>query len=256
MSISEKFIKLNINIQNIFEDFEQKTLFDQITIGRIGSISVDTKNGTIPIIRSTTNYNTPTQYFSKLHYHIIEEIKKEMNRVYQINNLEFNNAMNEIYNSQYYKMGFHSDQSIDLADNSYICIFSCYENPNKNTNVRKIIVQKKDDKTDCAEIILENNSVVIFSTDTNEQYIHKIVMDYDIKNENRWLGITFRLSKTFIHFIDDIPYFCDRNVQLKLATDDERKQFMRNKHTENSKICKDDAIIDYTLSIGDLLRLV
>ena len=37
-------------------------------------------------------------------------------------------------------MKYHSDQALDLADNSYICIFSCYDNP---INLRTLRIKNK-----------------------------------------------------------------------------------------------------------------
>lgn len=76
-------------------------------------------------MRTTTIYRNLNQKFLDIHYNIIESIKKATNN----NNLQFNNALIEIYNCDYNKMGFHTDQSLDLEQNSYICIFSCYSDP-------------------------------------------------------------------------------------------------------------------------------
>ena len=54
----------------------------------------------------------------KIHYDIIENIKKISGI-----DVKLNNALIEIYGSKYCTMGYHSDQSLDLDEKSYICIF-------------------------------------------------------------------------------------------------------------------------------------
>ena len=51
--------------------------------------------------------------------------------------------MIEIYDSKYCKMGFHTDQSLDLQENSYIGIFSCYNDPTTK-DLRKLKVKNKE----------------------------------------------------------------------------------------------------------------
>src|SRR5579863_5668420 len=100
---------------NIFDELARSIEYEDITKGRKGAILVDCKNDLIPLVRTTTNYKKPAQRFLRIHYDIIEQIKKVTNN----NKLEFNNAMIEIYDSKYCTMGFHSDQATDLAEDSY-----------------------------------------------------------------------------------------------------------------------------------------
>jgi hypothetical protein len=108
---------LNFDI-NLFNQLSESVIFEEIIDGRKGAILVDKKDELIPLVRSTTVYNRPAQIFSKIHYDILEKIKNETN-------LDFNNALIELYDSRYCTMGYHSDQALDLADDSYICLFSC-----------------------------------------------------------------------------------------------------------------------------------
>ncbi len=71
--------------------------------------------------------------------------------------LAFNNAMTEVYTSDYE----HMNQSQDLAKDSFICLFVCYNNP-ETSNVRTLRVFKKD-STETCNFLLEQNSVSIFS---------------------------------------------------------------------------------------------
>jgi hypothetical protein len=244
------FTKINIDYEtNLFEELSNSIEFENITKGRIGTNLVDYKNNLVPIVRTTTNYNKPAQRFLSIHYDIIENIKKTS----KIEGLELNNALIEIYDSQYRNMKFHSDQALDLAENSYICIFSCYDNP--VSDIRKLKIKEKTTEK-CSEILMEHNSVIIFSTETNNKYVHKIVLETN-KSQNKWLGITFRLSKTFVQFINGISYFYPNNKMLRIANKDESNKFRQHKCVENLKlgIGYKYPEIDYTISISDTLPI-
>lgn len=238
---------------NQFEELSKSTRLENITAGRQGAILVDCKDNLVPLVRTTTIYNKPAQKFLPIHYHIIENIKNTSK--YQ--DLEFNNALIEIYNSDYRKMGYHSDQALDLANNSYICLFSCYDNP-FTTAKRKLVIREKE-TVNCSEIILTHNSIVLFSVSTNSKWLHKIVLD-DNKTKSvdgQWLGVTFRLSKTFIKFVNDVPYFYpDCTTVLKLANTDQKKEFSKYKRLENAGVGYTYPEIHYSISASDLLPIV
>ncbi len=240
--------------ENIFKELSNSIQFENIISGRQGANIVDYNeiNNLIPLVRTTTIYNRPNQKFKPIHYDIINNIKN----ISGIPTLQFNNALVEIYDEDYCKMGFHSDQSLDLEEDSYICLYSCYENPEQPIeNNRKLIIQNKTTK-ETSEIILEHNSFIIFSTKTNQEYVHKIILDRQKCNNKTdislWLGITFRLSKTFIYFKDNTPYFYQTNIPLRLSTYDERREFAKHKGIENQIIGYRYPYIDYTISIGDM----
>lgn len=166
-------------------------------------------------------------------------------------NLEFNNALIEVYDSKYKTMGFHSDQALDIKDNSYIAIYSSYKYPH-HSNRTLIVKNKSTEKVD--HIRLLDNTVVLFSTETNQQYQHKIILDSDI--DNIWLGITFRMSKTNIEFINDIPFLQKELIPLTLANDIEKIQFYKERKIENNIIGHKYPFINFTISPSDLLRPV
>lgn len=239
------FQKIILNNEYSFNDLIDNIIFEDICNGRKGAVMVDYKNNMIPIIRTTTKYNNPVQEFNSNHYKLINDIQKLINN-YSIN---FNNALIEIYNSKYRKMNFHTDQSLDINDDSYICIYSCYNNKIAN---RKLITKNKT-TNEIKEYLLDNNSIILFSTNINKQYLHKIISSNN--NTNEWLGITFRLSKTFIEFIDEIPYILNNNKKLYMASNDEQKQFMINKSNENKEINYIYPETNYTISPSDLLNI-
>ena len=164
--------KFNYN----FTDFANATNFENVTVGRKGAVICDINNNIIPLVRTTTKYNNPCQQFNEIHYKLINQIQQLTNNT----NIKFNNALVEIYNNEYSSMGYHTDQAIDLQNNSYICLFNIY-NDNTNSNIRSLIIKNKLTNVE-KEIILEHNSIVIFSTEINKEYLHKIVL----KNIKYW----------------------------------------------------------------------
>jgi len=230
----------------IFQRLCAQTDFEDITRGRLGAILVElTDNDLIPIVRTTSKYTKPAECFSEVHYEIIQKIQEKFP------DIKFNNAMIEIYDCTYRKMGFHTDQSLDLADDSYICLFSCYEKG--SDDLRKLHIKSKR-TSEITEVLLEENSCVIFSTLENSLKQHKIILDSMRPSLNRWLGITFRLSKTFVQFIHGEAYLQFSNKLLKIATQEQQVEFYKMKSQENrhnGRFVYPN--IDYTLSISDTM---
>lgn len=248
----EKLEKIGANVS--FNELEKSAKFESVLKGRQGTVLVDDRTHLIPIVRTTTKYNTMAQKFSPIHYKIMEEIGLKFKNKYG-DYCVFNSALIEIYDDTYCKMGFHTDQALDLDPDSYICLYSCYEsNP---ANLRKLVIQNKETKK-YMDILLENNTAIIFSTKTNSEHLHKIVLEGKLSG-CRWLGITFRLSKTFVKFIDNSPFLCDRKGNIKssltMATDDEKKEFYHHKGKENSSIKYIYPDINYTISLSDLMQI-
>lgn len=107
-------------------------------------------------------------------------------------------------------------------------------------------------------MFLSNNSLILFSLRTNREFVHKIILDVS-KNEatklrtNRWLGLTYRKSKTFIKFKNGLPFLTNGNL-LRVANHEETNAFYRLKKQENEVINFKYPEINYTLSIGDTLE--
>ena len=172
--------------------------------------------------------------------------------------ISFNNALIEIYDKSYFKMKYHSDQALDLEKNSYVALFSCYERPEELSAplVRKLKLRDKVTNEE-QEILLENNSVILFSLATNSKYQHKIFLDLsskkkDLLRDNRWLGITFRKSKTFIRFENNLPWF-GSGEELELADENQRREFYKLRGQENKSMDFKYPWIGYTLSKGDTM---
>jgi len=225
----------------LYQDLINLIKFEEITKGRYGTVIANLKNNIIPIVRTTTKYNNKIQPFNNTHCRLIDNIK-------QISgiDMEFNNALIEIYDNRYKSMGLHTDQALDLQEDSYICLYSNYDN-NNHSRTLNIVNKTTNEKT---EIILEHNSVVLFSLETNKNHLHQIV--FNNNSQNNWLGITFRLSKTFIHFINEIPYFNNSDRILKLANNEETKEYYKLRKLENTSIDFKWDELNYTISISDL----
>lgn len=227
---------------NLFTSLSKSCVFEQFTPSRSGAILVARYKDKIPIVRTTTKYTSCSQLFTDLHYKIIEDIKKMTN----VSTIDFNNAMIEIYDQKYSTMKFHSDQALDLAEDSYICLYSCYENEHEQNPKKLVIKDKKSGEQ--SELILEQNSIIIFSKSTNDEHLHKIVSDNINKTKSRWLGLTFRLSKTFIDYKDNVPYLVSTGQPLNFANEIEKKEFYKHKSLENAGVGYVYPYISYTLS--------
>lgn len=240
--------------KHLFKELSHSVDFEAVAKGRKGNLLVHPNHGRVPIVRTTTKYNMPAHSFSAIHHHIVESIQKEILNM----SVDFNNALIEIYDKDYTKMKYHSDQSLDLEADSYIALFSCYEQPDdlSKATLRKLKVQNKTTHEEF-EFTLENNSVLLFSVETNTQFLHKIVLEpvkgeKPIHSDNKWLGITFRKSKTWIHFKENLPYFSN-GALLKLADEPESRAFYQLRTEENKSMNFIYPEILYTLSISDTM---
>lgn len=251
-----EFIKKTLKFEdNLFNELANQIDFENVGKGRLGNHLVKVSSKGIPIVRTTTQYNIPAHRFSSTHNKIVDCINDELKRFTPLN---FNNALIEIYDSSYTKMKYHSDQCLDVASNSYIGLFSCYEKPDELTeqSIRKLKIKDKITDEE-SEISLTHNSVILFSLSTNSRFFHKIILEHipkqkPLQSENKWLGITFRESKTFIQFKNNLPYFSDGRL-LNLANDFQRKEYYKLRGEENRNIDFTYPEINYTLSKADTI---
>ncbi len=92
---------------------------------------------------------------------------------------------------------------------------------------------------------------------TNSNFLHKIVLEpvLNLKllaSDNKWLGITFRKSKTFIQFKDNMPYFSEGEL-LTLADENQQKAFYKLRSEENNILNFIYPKLTYTLSLADTM---
>jgi hypothetical protein len=241
-----------LTFENSFDILKSESQFSCEGKGRIVGISIlPDSHGNIPIIRTTTKFPLAPNLFPNSYHFVIDNIKLDT----QNPNLQFNNAMVEVYDNSYCKMGFHTDQALDLADNSYICLFSCYENPNAK-NIRILHIVNKETKEE-KKIPLLHNSYTIFSTTTNKKHVHKIVLENAQKDldDSEWFGLTLRQSKTYISFNKQNEPLLPNGRLLRIANEDECREFFRLKGEENNKADFVYPEIDYTISDSDLVKI-
>jgi len=234
--------------------------FEDVTKGRVGNHLVDVSEAGVPIVRTTTRYEKPAHCFSAAHHEVVRCIQQAARRNPTLQKVPaFNNALIEIYGREYHKMGYHSDQALDLAEGSFIALYSCYERPDDRSALRTLKVKEKtgDEET---SILLEHNSVVLFSLETNTRHLHKIVLEPKPSPnteapDNRWLGLTFRESGTYLRFEDGAARLANGDL-LQLADEDQRKSFYRMRGQENRDMAFVYPEVGFTISAADLLEPV
>lgn len=206
-----------------FDTLKNSVVFEDIVIGRKGAILVQIEEkgevGDIPVVRSTTLYKNGVQRVSDIHKALCP--------------VNFNNSMIELYTDKYTTMKYHSDLAIDLVPGTKICIYSSY--PQSEKRRRKLMIKNKV-TGEISEIELKDGHVVMFDTETNKKFLHKIVGSSD------WLGITYRTSKTYAK-------------NLRMATDSEKKEFFRLRGKENNNVDFEWEELPYTINSGDLLPI-
>ncbi|MGA5823308.1 hypothetical protein ACPC54_36275 [Kitasatospora sp. NPDC094028] len=243
---------------DVFAELAASARLEELGKGRRGTVlaRVD-ETGGVPLVRTTTRYGSPAQRFGAVHERLAGRIQERAGIP-----VGFNNALVEIYTNAYTRMGAHSDQALDLADDSFIAVFSCYRDPEAGPP-RKLIFESKGsegEKSDGEksegerfEIPLAHRSIVAFSVDANRRFRHRIVLDAPVPAaDNEWLGVTFRTSKTVVRFRDGHAYL-PQGARLAPADEDQRQEFYRLRRRENRETDFDYPPLTYTVSESDLL---
>ena len=233
----------------LFEELLASARLEDVGKGRQGGVLTKTDEALgAPIVRTTTRYSTAAQPFRSVHEQLARQIQQSASLPGA-----FNNALFEKYTDAYTTMGSHSDQALDLADDSFIAIFSCDEHPERPSPPRKLIVESKEPGGGEFDLPLAHNTAVVFSVGTNQRFKHKIVLAKPARTaENQWLGVTLRTSKTFVRLRGEYPCFSD-DTRLTLANDEQRQEFYRLRHRENHETDFTYPRIAYTVSESDLM---
>ncbi|MEU8516945.1 alpha-ketoglutarate-dependent dioxygenase AlkB [Kitasatospora sp. NPDC048722] len=246
--ISDEVLTFALSTEgNLFADLSASARWEDLGRGRRGAVlaRVD-ETGGVPLVRTTTRYGSPAQRFRAVHERLAQRIRERAGLP-----VGFNNALIEHYTSAYRKMGGHCDQALDLAEDSSIAVFSCYQHPEVGSQ-RKLILESKGGGEEF-EIPLAHNSVVVFSVDANRRLRHKIVLDAPGEAvDNQWLGVTFRTSKTLVRFRDGHAYL-PQGVRLLAADDEQQREFYRLRRRENQETDFVYPALTYTISESDLI---
>ncbi|CAM5274876.1 hypothetical protein GCM10010329_46240 [Streptomyces spiroverticillatus] len=234
---------------NLFPELSVSALLEDAGKGRRGGVltRVDAGSG-VPLVRTTTQYDNPAQEFRPVHEQLAQQIQEHAHIP-----IGFNNALIENYTNTYRTMGSHSDQALDLADDSFVAVFSCYENPESGPPRTLIVESKEPGDDERAEIPLTHHGFVTFSVASNRRFKHRIVLDTSGRAaENQWLGLTFRTSKTLVQYRDGHAYL-PQGVRLTSADEAQRREFYRLRRRENTESDFVYPHLTYTVSDSDLL---
>lgn len=234
---------------NLFGALSAAVRWEEVGKGRRGAVltDVDAERGT-PIVRTTTRYATPAQRFGPEHERLARLVEGAASLP-----ARFNHALVERYTKACTTMGAHSDQALDLEDDSSIALFSCYEDPARATPLRRLRVQSKVAGGEEVDVALPHHGVVVFSAETNRRFRHRIVLVAPASApDNPWLGVTFRRSKTFVRDRDGRTLLAD-DTPLVLADEAQRREFYGLRRRENEETDFVYPPIGYTVSESDLM---
>lgn len=247
--ISDEIISCTLPTeQNLFAELSASARWEDVGKGRRGAVLTKRDEaGGVPLVRTTSRYSSPAQRFRPVHERLAQQIQERAALA-----VGFNNALIENYTNAYKTMGSHSDQALDLADESFIAVFSCYQHPEASPP-RKLIFESKESGGEKFEIPLAHNSIVAFSVDSNRRLRHKIVLDASVQTaDNQWLGVTFRTAKTFVQFRDGHAYL-PQGARLMSADDEQRREFYQLRRRENKETDFSYPLLTYTISESDLM---
>ena len=227
-----------------FEALAAGVALEAVGTGRWGNHLTRPAAEGVPIVRSTTRYTNPAHVFTDAHAEAADRVAAA-----HPERPCFDHALLEIYDQRYAKMGYHCDQSLDLADYTFIAILSAYDAPlpASGAGMRRLCVKSKT-TDERFELPMEPGTAIVFSTWTNTRYLHKIVLR--AAAPVRWLGLTLRRSKTRVRY--DAVHTLPGGARLRLADEDERRAFYRLRGVENRGVGVRYPSLDYTISEADL----
>ncbi|UGT56286.1 hypothetical protein [Nocardia asteroides] len=233
--------------RDLFAELAASAALEELGRGRRGTTLTEVDAaGRVPLVRTTTRYRHPAQRFRPVHDELAQRIQTLAGLP-----VAFDNALLEIYTNDYATMGSHCDQALDLADESFIAVFSCYREPVAMPPRKLVVAPKGSGET--VEIPLAHHSAVVFTVATNRLLEHKIVLDAPAgAAPNEWLGVTFRTSKTHLRFHDGPPYL-PGGERLTVADEEQRQEFYRLRRRENKETDFTYPPLTYTVSDSDLL---
>lgn len=113
----------------------------------------------------------------------LNELKRKVDKIIGYEN---NNILINYYFEGNSKMGFHSDDLNQLAENTGVLIYSLGD-------PRVIRFKNKIDKNKTFDITLYNDSLFFMSNEIQEEWLHSILPSND--NNNKRISITFRRLK-------------------------------------------------------------
>ncbi|MFB6634088.1 alpha-ketoglutarate-dependent dioxygenase AlkB [Streptomyces sp. NPDC056362] len=234
--------------ENLFAELSGSVRWEDVGKGRRGTTltRVD-ETGGVPLVRTTTRYGGPAHRFRPVHARLAARIEEAAGL-----KTGFNHALVERYTNACTTMGMHSDQALDLSEESFIAVFSCYEHPEESPP-RKLVLASKEPGAETFEVPLAHHGVVVFSVASNRMLRHKIVLDAPAtRADNTWLGVTFRTSKTLVRHRDGHAYL-PGGERLVVADEEQSRAFYRLRRRENHETDFHYPPLTCTVSESDLL---
>jgi hypothetical protein len=73
-----------------------------------------------------------------------------------------------------------------------------------------------------------------------------------LATDNKWLGITFRTSKTYIQFHNNLPHFSNGRI-LELANKEQETEFFKLRGQENRALNFVYPELNYTINVADTM---
>ncbi|KQX46123.1 MULTISPECIES: hypothetical protein [unclassified Streptomyces] len=247
--IPDEIIRCDVPTEgSLFAELSASVRWEDVGKGRRGAVLAEVdETGGVPLVRTTTRYGSPTQRFGAVHERLARLVQERAGLP-----VGFNNALIESYTNAYRTMGGHSDQALDLAEGSFIAVYSCYRFPEARPP-RKLVFESKGSGDEKYAISLAHNSVVAFSVASNRRLRHRILLDApDREQDNQWLGVTFRTSKTLVRFRDGDAYL-PQGERLMPADEEQSRAFYQMRRRENHE---EDFVyppLTYTVSESDLV---
>ncbi|MGW2873354.1 hypothetical protein [Kitasatospora sp. NPDC001225] len=234
---------------DLFAELSASTRWEDVGKGRQGAVLTrPDEAGGVPLVRTTTRYGSPAQRFRAVHERLAQRVQDRTAVP-----VGFDNALIERYTNAYTTMGGHSDQALDLADGSFIAVFSCYRRPEAGPPRKLVFEPKEPGGGEGFEIPLNHHGVVAFSVDVNRRLRHRIVLDAPAEAaDNQWLGVTFRTSKTLLRFRDGHAHL-PQGARLTAADEEQSREFYRLRRRENQETDFGYPPLTYTVSGSDLL---
>ncbi|MFF8599352.1 hypothetical protein ACF065_26910 [Streptomyces sp. NPDC015232] len=232
-----------------FAELSASVAWEELGKGRRGAVltRVDA-SGAVPLVRTTTRYASPAQRFRPVHERLARRVQEHAGLA-----TAFDNALVETYTNAYRTMGAHSDQALDLADDSAIAVFSCYRDPGAAPSRKLVVSSKEDPDAEPLELPLVHHGVVAFSVAANRRLRHRILWSAPgDAPDNPWLGVTFRTSKTLLRFRAGRPHLPD-GTPLTEADEPQKAEFYRLRRRENTETDFAYPPLSCTLSPSDLL---
>eukprot|EP00462_Mataza_sp_D1_P024313 CAMPEP_0175129660 /NCGR_PEP_ID=MMETSP0087-20121206/5592_1 /TAXON_ID=136419 /ORGANISM="Unknown Unknown, Strain D1" /LENGTH=746 /DNA_ID=CAMNT_0016411827 /DNA_START=47 /DNA_END=2284 /DNA_ORIENTATION=+ len=289
MAFAAGFRCISLDLEDsIFPSLATSVKWEDIGRGRQGAVLVQPNGRGTPVVRTTTKYGNPAQCFSPALEQLAQLIQQQAGLKHSFNNALVEKYTNSYTTMGFHSdqaldlevisvpvcsctfslvfvcfflsllvslsrfLLYRRCSSLKIQEGTSIAVFSCYRNPDTIKVPRKLVVQSKE-QGNLYEIPMTHKSCIVFSLDTNSRHKHKIVLDsFKQQQENEWLGVTFRTSKTFISYRNGCAYFED-STALKLCPEASKGAFYQHRGRENREIGFVYPPLSFTVSGSDLV---